>query len=392
MLGAIALALITANSPLAPYYEALHHAPIHIRLGPLLIERPLAQWINQGLMVFFFLLVGLEIKRQFLEGHLSDSRHAMLPVIAAIGGMAAPALIYVSINWSNAEALRGWAIPTATDIVLAIGILALLRDRVPVVLRVFLTALAIFDDIGAVLVIGVFYGEGVHTTPLIVVAGSTLALLVLNRLRATWVAAYVLIGLVLWVGMLKSGVDSALAGVVIGLAVPIRVSGRSHRSPLRVVERHLHPWCAIFIVPLFAFFNAGISFDRVTAATALGPVAIGVALALIVGKPLGIVTASWIGIRLGVAALPPGLTWNTLIAVAPLAGIGFTLSLFVSVLAFRDPAISASARLAILTGSTISAVIGLLWLHLHFRRQKEQSSSNKRARQNDCSASKINKA
>ena len=367
IITAMLLGLVAANSPLSALYEAVHHAPVHVGIGPLVINEPLIQWINKGLMVFFFLLVGLEIKRELLEGHLSTPRCAALPAFAALGGMVVPAAIYAGLNWGDPVAIRGWAIPTATDIVLALGVLSLLGSRVPASLKVFLTALAIFDDIGAVLIIGLFYGEDISLTPLFVAVLALVGLALLNVFRITRSAAYVVVGLVLWVAMLEAGVEAALAGILIALAVPLRGPGSHGSSPLRETERCLHPWGVLVIVPLFAFFNAGIVIDGDAFGSLLGPVSLGVVGGLFLGKQLGVVGAAWVAVRLGLGQLPAGVNWGQLYGAALLSGIGFTMSLFVASLAFVDPALIASAKLSILAGSFFSAAAGLTIVYVTTR-------------------------
>ena len=364
LIAAIVLALAAANSPLAPIYNIVHHTPILLRLGPLVIDEPLVRWINEGLMVLFFVLVGLEIKRHFLEGHLSTAKRAALPAIAALGGMAVPAAIYAGLNWTDPVAIRGWAIPTATDIVLALGLLSLLGPRVPTSLKVFLTALAIFDDIGAVLIIGLFYAESLSLSALVVAGFALLGLALLNVLRITRPAAYVVLGVVLWVAMFKSGVESALAGVLIALAVPLHAPGCGCSSPLRATERWLHPWAALGVVPLFAFFNAGVTIDPNILASFPNSVFAGVVGGLFLGKQVGIFGTAWVAVALGIAQLPQGVTWAQLHAVAILAGMGFTMSLFVASLAFVSPAVLASAKLSILSGSLISGIVGLSLIYM----------------------------
>lgn len=368
MIGAMLLALAAANSPLQPAYQAVHHAPVHFRFGPLAIDRPLVQWINEGLMVLFFVAVGLEIKRQFLEGHLSTARRAALPAFAALGGIVVPAVIYAALNWRDPEGLRGWAIPTATDIVLALGILSLLGSRVPAGLKVFLTALAIFDDIGAVLIIGLFYGEETAWWPLLAVVAALAGLVILNARCIVRPGGYVALGLLLWISVLKSGVEAALAGVLIALAVPLHARGCACTSPLRETERRLHPWVTLGVVPAFAFFNAGVPLAGGSLGALLSPVSVGVVLGLFAGKQIGVLGAAWLASRLGLGDLPAATTWRHLYGAALLAGIGFTMSLFVASLAFADPQVIASAKLAILLGSALSAAMGLSVLNAAFRR------------------------
>ncbi len=364
VIAAVLLALVAANSPLAGIYALVHHTPVHFRFGPLVIDGPLVQWINEGLMVIFFLVVGLEIKRQLLEGHLASYKRAVLPVFAALGGMTFPAVIYASLNWADPIALRGWAIPTATDIVLALGVLSLLGSRVPVSLRIFLTALAIFDDIGAVIVVGFFYGEPLSVMPLLVAGLAILALILINRFRVVLPAAYIVVGLVLWVAMLKSGVEAALAGVFIALAVPLHVSDSKVSSPLRHTERRLHAWNVLLVVPLFAFFNAGITIDSAADSWPLETVSLGVIAGLCVGKQIGVFCASRAAVAAGLAQLPESITWMQLYGVALLSGIGFTMSTFVATLAFDDLELISSAKLSILIGSLLSASAGLTVIRL----------------------------
>ena len=359
MIAAIVLALVAANSPLAPMYTLVHDTAVHFRFGPLVLEGPLVHWINEGLMVIFFLIVGLEIKQQFLEGHLSSRRRAALPGFAALGGMIVPALIYVSLNRGDPAALEGWAIPTATDIVLVLGLLSLLGPRVPTGLKIFLTALAIFDDIGAVLIIAVFYGETPAVLPLLLAIVAAGGLVVVNWLDIVHRGVYVALGLVLWLAMLKAGLEAALAGVIIALAVPLHVPGCRRPSPLRATERRLHPWSTLFVVPVFAFFNAGIPIDTAAFGAIIEPVPLGIIAGLFLGKQLGIFGACWAAVRLGLGQLPSGVGWAQVYGAALFAGIGFTMSLFVATLAFDDPGMVASAKLAVLLASLLSASVGL---------------------------------
>ena len=373
IVAAILLGLVAANSPLSALYEAVHHTPVHVGFGPLVLNKPLIGWINEGLMVFFFLLVSLEIKRELLEGHLSTPRRAALPAFAAFGGMIVPAAIYAGLNWADPVAIRGWAIPTATDIVLALGVLSLLGSRVPVSLKVFLTALAIFDDIGAVLIIGLFYGDEISLVPLLLAAVAVAGLVLVNVLRVTRPAVYVVVGLVLWVAMLEAGVEAALAGVLIALAVPLHLPDSHVSSPLRETERRLHPWAVLVIVPLFAFFNAGVAIDASVSTSLFNSVSLGILGGLFVGKQIGVAGAAWLAVRLGLGQLPAGVSWGQIYGAALLAGIGFTMSLFVASLAFSDAALIASAKIAVLVASFLSAVAGLgvIWLTTRKSRQAQ---------------------
>lgn len=372
MFAAMALALAAANSSLRPLYQAIHDAPVHVRIGPLVLSDPAIAWINEGLMVFFFLLVGLEIKREVREGALASPRRAALPLIAALGGMAAPAGIYLALTWGDAIAVRGWAIPTATDIVLVLGVLAFLGDRVPAGLKIFLTALAIFDDLGGVVLIGLFYGGELARYPLGIAALAAGALGVLSWLRADRPAPFVGLGLVLWVAMLKSGIPAALAGVVIAFAVPMRSRGGAS-SPLTDAERSLQPWVSMLVIPVFAFFNAGIAVDALGPGTTATAVPVGIALGLVLGKPLGIGAATWLAVRARAGELPQGVTWSHVLGGGVMAGIGFTLSLYVASLAFDEPQLINAAKLAILLGSLIAGTAGAVALVL-------SSAPNKRVR------------
>lgn len=360
---ALIAAFAMANSPLFELYWFVHHAPVSIRVGEFAIDKPLIVWINKGLMVFFFLLVGLEIKREVLEGELADVKRFILPLLAALGGMVVPAAIYVVFNATDPVAMRGWAIPTATDIVLALAVLSLLRDRVPEALVIFLTALAIFDDVGAILIIALFYSEGLSTSSLLVAAAGIAILFVLNRYKVVYSAPYVLVGLFLWAAVVKSGVHATLVGVIVALAVPLRgARNGTVCSPLRDMESGLRPWVVLGIVPVFAFFNAGVTLSGLAPGALWTPAAAGIALGLFVGKQLGVFGATWLVVRAGIGRLPDGVCWAQVYGVSLLAGIGFTMSLFVTSLAFNDKALLTSSRFAILVGSVLSAVVGLLVL------------------------------
>jgi len=367
ILAGLIAGLAAVNSPLRPYYDYAHHASVHLGIGALKAEEPLILWINDGLMVFFFLLVGLEIKRELLVGHLSTTGQAALPAYAAAGGMAVPALIYVALAWSDAAALRGWAVPTATDIVLATSMIALLGSRVPTALRAFLLALAVFDDIGAVLIIGLFYGKGLVAAPLAVAGLALLGLWLLNSFAVARIWPYAAVGGLLWAAMLSSGFEPALAGVLIGLAIPL---GTPHvgGSPLYRVERTVRPWVSAAVIPLFAFFNAGVAIDATVFDSLLAPPSMGIVLGLFLGKPIGILGAAWAAVRLGAGRLPSGVTWVQIGGVAAVAGVGFTMSLFVAALAFPDARLLASAKFAVLVASAVSASAGLAVLSAADRR------------------------
>ncbi len=358
------IALVVKNSALSPWYDALLQVPVEVRIGALEIAKPLLLWINDGLMAVFFLLVGLEVKREILEGELSRPDQIVLPAVGALGGMLVPALIYLAFTHENPDAVRGWAIPCATDIAFALGVLSLLGRRVPLSLKVFLMALAIFDDLGAIVIIAVFYTSDLSFTSLLVAGAATTALVLLNRFRVTRIEAYALLGVVLWVAVLKSGVHATLAGVVLGFAIPLRDPQRPGHSPLRRVEHDLHQWVAFLIVPLFAFANAGVGLEGFTLGTVMEPVPLGITLGLFLGKQIGILAFCGVFILAGWARLPAGASWWGFYGVSLLCGVGFTMSLFIASLAFEQGASGyiASDRLGILIGSGLSAVAGYLFL------------------------------
>ncbi len=358
LIAAAALALIINNSPLSWLYNAFLETPVEARIGALHIAKPLLLWINDGLMALFFLVIGLEVKREVLEGHLSKPSQIVLPGAAAIGGMVVPALIYVALNTGNAEALNGWAIPMATDIAFALGVLALLGKRVPVSLKLFLMTLAIIDDLGAIIVIALVYSGELSQLSLILAAVSIIALIAMNRSGVSRLAPYLLVGLVLWICVLKSGVHATLAGVVLAFCIPLRTSSKA--SPLLTLEHGLHPWVAYGILPLFAFANAGVSLAGVTMESFTHPVPLGIAAGLLLGKTLGVFGLTWLAVKTRMASLPKEANWGHVLGVSILCGIGFTMSLFVGSLAF-EPGVSAYAgedRMGILTGSILSAIIG----------------------------------
>ena len=358
------LALLCMNTGLQKLYSELFAIPVEVRIGGLEIAKPLLLWVNDGLMAIFFFLVGLEVKREIVEGELSSLDKASLPLVAAVGGMAVPALVFVAINWSTAENLRGWAIPAATDIAFALGVLALLGPRVPAALKVLLLAVAIIDDIGAILVIAIFYTAEVSLVSLALAAAGAVLLVVLNVSGVTRTAAYVLVGIFLWVCVLKSGVHATLAGVVTATAVPLR---SAHGSPLKALEHMLHPWVAFMILPLFAFANAGLSLAGLSFADLVDPLPLGIVLGLLVGKQIGVFVPALIAVRSGFARMPEGIGWPHLYGLACLTGIGFTMSLFIGTLAFGAERLDA-VRLGVLVGSIVSGVIGAAVLGVAGRR------------------------
>ncbi len=369
VVGAAALGMILANSPLNALYKSFLSIPVTVKVGELSVDHSLLIWINDGLMAIFFFLVALEIKREVLEGELSSISKATLPTVAAIGGMAVPALVYVFFNWSDPEALRGWAIPAATDIAFALGVLALLGTRAPASLKLFLLALAIIDDIGAIVVIAVFFKSKLSVLSLALAAFGFVLLLSLNYFRVTRVSIYVVIGIAIWVCVLKSGVHATLTGVVVGLCIPLRATDEEGHSPLLHLEHQLHPWVAFFILPLFAFANAGVSLLGLDMATMLAPVPLGIAAGLFIGKQIGVFGFTFVAVKLGIGERPQGASWMQIYGVSLLTGIGFTMSLFIGTLAFTDPAAASTVRLGVLTGSLLSAVCGYLVLWLASARQ-----------------------
>jgi Na+:H+ antiporter, NhaA family len=362
LMAAALAALIVCNSPLAWLYDGFLHTPVGVRVGPLALDKPLLLWINDGLMAVFFFLVGLEIKRELLRGELSTSAQAALPVLAAVGGMIVPAIVYVAINAGDPVALRGWAIPTATDIAFSVGVLALLGSRIPASLKILLLALAIIDDLGAIVVIALFYTEHLSPASLLPAAAGVAILWALNARGVSRPAPYVLTGLFIWLCVLKSGVHATLAGVIVALAIPLRVEAGERVSLLEQLEESLHPWVAFAVLPLFAFANAGVSLHGLSLARLAEPVPLGIALGLFPGKAIGILGATWIAVALGLARKPEGANWAQVAGLSVLGGIGFTMSLFIGMLAFPDPAHAAQLRLGVLAGSIASAVVGYLLL------------------------------
>ena len=366
LLGAALLALVLANSPLAFLYDGLLDTPVSVRIGALVLDKHLLHWINDGLMAVFFFHVGLEIKRELLAGELSTPRQAALPLAGAAGGMAVPALMYIAINWGDAHALDGWAIPTATDIAFAVAVLALAGPRIPPALKVFLLALAIIDDLGAILIIAFFYTPKLSLEALALAAIGIGVLAMLNRRGVSRIAPYVLAGLFVWVCVLKSGVHATLAGVVTAFAIPLEArethGSRRASSPAGQLQENLHPWVNFGVLPLFAFANAGVSLAGVTLAKLLSPIPLGIALGLFIGKPVGVFSFTFAAIKLGLGTRPEGASWMQLFGAAILAGVGFTMSLFIGMLAFPEPAHAAAIRIGVLAGSLISAVAGFVLL------------------------------
>ncbi|WP_286262664.1 Na+/H+ antiporter NhaA [Thalassotalea atypica] len=352
-------AIIAANSPLSIYYDLLLDVPVKVAIGSFEIAKPLLLWINDGLMAMFFFLVGLELKREFLEGDLSEPGQIALPAIGAIGGMLIPALCYVALNYDDPAAISGWAIPTATDIAFALGILALIGSKVPLQLKIFLTSLAIFDDLGAIIVIAIFYTEQLSITSLIVGATMLAILWALNRRHVTDTAPYIFFGVVLWIAVLKSGVHATLAGVLLALFIPIKGKA-GEPSPLKSLEHNLHSMVAFIILPIFAFANAGVSLSGLGVDDVVSPVPLGIILGLFIGKQIGVFGFCFIAIKLGFAKLPAQINWKLLYGAALLCGVGFTMSLFIGSLAFEQTGenLIFQDRIGIIIGSVISGLLG----------------------------------
>jgi NhaA family Na+:H+ antiporter len=374
IISAAILAMLAENTPLKPLYDALLGTPVGIRVGALGIDKALLLWINDGLMAVFFFLVGLEIKRELLDGELSDPSRVILPAIAAVGGMVVPAAVFVYFNHGDPAAMTGWAIPMATDIAFALGILSLLGNRVPVVLKLFLLTLAIIDDLGAIIIIAVFYSSDISLVSLAVSAAALIVLFVVNRSGVMGIAPYILVGIILWVAVLKSGVHATLAGMVLAFFIPLRKGGGHQNSPLHHLEHILHPYVALLILPLFAFANAGIPFAGLSLASLAEPVPLGILLGLYLGKQAGVFGFSWIAVQLRLGKLPANTGWLELYGISALCGIGFTMSLFISSLASEEAGtgLIAQHRLGILGGTLLSAITGYLVLKLALRNKPPQ--------------------
>lgn len=356
------LALVLANSGLKDIYFSFLNMPISIRLGDFSIDKPLLLWVNDGFMAVFFTLVGMEVKRELFEGALSSYQRAIFPAIAAFGGMLVPAAVFALITHQHSELNSGWAIPMATDIAFALGIVALLGQRVPMSLKIFLLALAIIDDLGAIVVIAIFFSHDISMTALIIAVIAVIFLFTMNYFKVTQISAYMVVGLILWASVLKSGVHATLAGVIIGFAVPLH--GPNHERPLHDFEHHLAPWCSYLILPLFAFSNAGVTLSEVNLSSLLSPLTLGITLGLVVGKTVGVFGFSFLAVKFGIAKLPKHVNFKQIFAMAVVCGIGFTMSMFLASLAFGhvNQELMLLSRLGILLGSGISAVTGYFLL------------------------------
>lgn len=358
------LAMTVANSPFKEYYDMLLNVPVQFSIAEFIINKPILLWVNDGLMAIFFLMVGLEIKREVFQGQLSDPRKIVLPVAAAIGGITIPSMIYAAFNWHDEQALQGWAIPAATDIAFALGVLSLLGKRVPTALKLFLLTLAIVDDLGAIIIIALFYSQDLSLTSMVIAGAAAFGLALLNRSKVYIMTPYLLLGAIMWVAVLKSGVHATLAGVIIAFFIPLAKPVGESRSLAEQLEHDLHAGVAFFILPLFAFMNAGVSFVGLGLDSFIGTVPLGIALGLLIGKPVGVMLFSWVMVKLHLAHLPDGVNWSYLFGVSMLAGVGFTMSLFISSLAFAQVGTDfvANDRIGIFFGSTLSALLGYFYL------------------------------
>lgn len=373
LIFAAAFALIASNSPLAAGYASIFETYFTVGFGAGAISKPILLWINDLLMAIFFLLVGLEIKREIMEGALSSVSKATLPVLAAVGGMLGPMLVFLAINQNSPETLSGWAIPAATDIAFALGILLLLGHRAPVELKILLLAIAIIDDLGAITIIALFYTANLDLEPLFYALACLGALIGLNRSRIGSLWPYILVGAVLWVLVLKSGVHATLAGVVTAAFIPLRTP---NSSPLHRLEHGLHPWVAFGILPVFALANAGVALSGLQWSALLTPLTLGIAAGLVIGKQVGVFGAIWLAVKTGLARKPEAVSWGQLYGLACLTGVGFTMSLFIGGLAFADPTLMTDVRIGVLTGSLVSALSGIAALVLAARKPARNSDEN----------------
>lgn len=359
---ACVIALAMKNSPIAWIYDTLLLTPVAIKIGEFAIDKPLLLWINDGLMAVFFLFVGLEIKREMIQGQLSTRDQAILPLLAAIGGIVMPALIYIGVNYSDSNALKGWAIPAATDIAFALGIIAVLGNRIPPAIKICLLAIAIIDDLAAIVIIALFYTRDLSLYSLGFAVIAITTLLILNRKKVTNLGPYILTGILLWTCVLKSGVHATLAGVIIALLIPLKIKEPNHEPPLISLEHALHPWVSFGVLPVFAFANAGVSLKGLSFSTLLEPITLGIIAGLMIGKPLGVMGFTWLGGLLKICKLPKDISWQAYFGMALLTGVGFTMSLFIGTLAFDDVAFQNAVRLGVLFGSAVAGLLGYFML------------------------------
>ena len=377
LVGAMILAILAENSVFKTYYDVLLSTPFEIRLGKLGLAKPLLLWVNDALMAVFFFLVGLELKREILVGQLSKPEQLVLPSFAAMAGIAFPALIYVAFNAGDEIAMKGWAIPAATDIAFALGIMALLGRRVPPALKLLLLALAIIDDIGAIVIIALFYSGDLSTNMLWFALAAAIVLTLMNLRNVTSFTPYLFVGVILWIAVLKSGVHATLAGIALAMFIPMHKAEGEKYSLLERLEHDLHPAVAFVILPVFAFANAGISLDDITWKSLMHPVPLGITAGLVIGKQVGIFSTIWLIVKLGITKLPSGVNWTHIYGMSVLCGIGFTMSLFISSLAFEQGggALFINDRLGVIAGSLISAVAGYLVLRFAAKPGPAKSSN-----------------
>ncbi|MTI15538.1 Na+/H+ antiporter NhaA [Sansalvadorimonas verongulae] len=377
LIGAAALAMLAANTPLNKLYDMLLSVPITVAVGSFDISKPMLLWINDGLMALFFLLIGLEVKREFISGELSTPSQVVLPAVAAVGGMVVPALLYIALNYDNPVAIKGWAIPSATDIAFSLGVLALIGSRVPPALKIFLMALAIIDDLGAIIIIALFYTVDLSTLSIVLASMCLVVLFLFNRAGITRLGPYMFVGVIMWTCVLKSGVHATLAGVALAFTIPLRALNEDGRSPLVELEHKLHSWVNFFILPIFAFANAGVALNWTQIQGLLEPSPLGVISGLFIGKQVGVFLFSAVVIKLGYARLPTGTNWLQIYGVSILCGIGFTMSLFIGSLAFETTGAEylIADRAGILVGSFMSAVFGYFVLKYAVRDTKQLSAT-----------------
>lgn len=364
LIMAAVLAMIAANTPLNVYYDQLLSVPVIVSIGSLAVAKPILLWINDGLMAIFFLLIGLEVKREFLEGELSSCSRVVLPVMAALGGMVVPALCYALLNYGDPIGIKGWAIPAATDIAFSLGVLAMLGKRVPPSLKLFLLALAIIDDLGAIVIIALFYTTDLAVESIVLASVCLMLLIAFNRFGVSRSGPYIVVGVIMWACVLKSGVHATLSGVALAFTIPVRIRNEYGRSLLVDLERRLHDSVNYWILPIFAFANAGVGLSVAQFQSLLNPSPLGVVIGLFVGKQLGVFGFTWLTIKAGIARLPTGTSWMHIYGMSVLCGIGFTMSLFISTLAFETigSAYLIADRVGILVGSFLSAIVGYIVL------------------------------
>lgn len=358
------LAIIIANSPLDSFYNLFLKTPVIVQIGTFSIDKPLLLWINDGLMAIFFMLVGLEIKREIMQGQLSTKAQITLPLVAAIGGLLVPALIYTYFTIGNDEYIKGWAIPAATDIAFAIGVMALLGKKVPKTLKICLVAIAIIDDLAAIIIIALFYTNNLSLLSLALASIAIFILYIMNSRNVTQIAPYVVVGLFLWVCVLKSGVHATLAGVVIALFIPLKTTNSKEKSPSKILEHDLHPWVSLFILPIFAFANAGVSLAGLSLEMLSHPITLGIAAGLFFGKQIGVMLFTFIFTSLKFCKLPENVKWSQYYSMSLITGIGFTMSLFIGTLAFEDPQNQTFVRLGVIIGSLLSGLAGYFLLRI----------------------------